>query len=58
MQRIKKLPLAKFLIRSPYEISLGYEFSHPTNLASLVVDFFLSLPNLSLCNSDYLLIFW
>ena len=28
------------------------------NLAAPVVDFFLYLPNLSLCNSDSLLIFW
>ena len=39
------------------------EISQPANLAALVVDFFflysfLSLPNLSLFNSDSLLIFW
>ena len=39
-------------------MSVGGSGSVAENLASPVVDFFLSLPNLSLCNSDSLLIFW
>ena len=34
------------------------KFRRAANLATPVVHFFLSLPNLSLCNSDSLLIFW
>ena len=48
--------------KQPWQFRKGYEISHPANLAAPVVDFFLyyflSLLNLSLCDSDSLLIFW